>query len=403
MPPSSSSHHRTTRLARHLASLSAAGLLLAGCGAAGERASLRYGLRADEIQPRTAHPLRVAVLPLRDDRAAEDGPDSAKRFLYQGVEYESTDLDRLQGEPMAQLTEIVARHLAGARIFREVVLVLSPDQDPAADLILTGRVYRMRGYVEAEPEKKKEQPEAEAQKERRVLAEVVIKDLRLVDARQRDRVLMSVDVGWSLVERWKPGPEGPPSPWKVLEEALHVALGDLATEIAGADLSGTFIVRSKVALELPSEVEALDLGAQLFGHLPAHPPAGWAFARSSEEARPSGWKGEARCVEVRFQQQQTLRFHRVLGPYRPTVLLWACPQELALSMDMQADYPARLLGESAQHRYFAHALGETNWPAAEQEIAAHLELVLPSSKYVFEVGPNGVEAAAPPRVLQTPP
>src|SRR5688572_32573066 len=50
-------------------------------------------------------------------------------------------------------TTLFRSHLAASRAFAQVILVLDETQAPEADLILTGRVRRMRGYVEAEDRK----------------------------------------------------------------------------------------------------------------------------------------------------------------------------------------------------------------------------------------------------------
>lgn len=327
------------------------------------------------------HPLKVALLPLQDHTAEGDGPD-ADRFSYQGIEYAATSLSDLRGEPTHRITEVLARHLAKAGLFSQVILVLDPGQAPEADLLLTGRIYRMRGYVEAEP------PEDAAGK-RLVLSEVVLKDLKLRDAANPKRVLLEADTGWSTFGR-RSVKEAGPTAWEVLGETLFVAVRGFEEVIAGADLSGVYDVREKVALALPTTSSSSP-----FGELGARPPHGWSFARTSTAAKPIGWKGRPACEEARLEQRQTLRFHRVLGPYRPTVLIWACPVEDGFTYDDHVEFPSLFLGERDHRtRYFGWTVGETNWPKALDQISRHLQVVRPTERYVFELPARAATSSA---------
>lgn len=342
--------------------------LVAACASA----EIPYTLSHVATPAAPVHEVKVAVLPLADDRLAGDGPDT-DRFTYRGVEYEATDLSDLEGEASHRITEMVARHLAKAGLFTQVILVLDPSQAPEADLLLTGRIYRMRGYVEVEPED-------DARRERHVLSEVVLQGLTLRDAADPERVLLESDTGWSTFDR-RAVEEAGPTPWDVLGETLFVALDKFAQIVAGADLSGALDVRRKVALNLPATASTAT-----FGELGSSPPHGWGFSQTSTAAQPIGWKGRSDCEEARFEQKQTLRFHRVLGPYRPTVLVWACPVEAEFTYDDHEEFPSLFLGErNGRIRYFGWALGETNWPEALHQIARHLQVVPPSQRYLFEL------------------
>jgi hypothetical protein len=338
-----------------------------------------YDLAEVQTRPSAIHPYRVAMLPLVDDRQTGDGPD-AEIFQYQGIEYAATDLGELRGDARHRITELVANHLAKARVFAQIILVLDADQAPEADLLLSGRIYRMRGYVEAEAPDPKSGRDLN---QRMVLSEVVIKDLVLTDAKDPQRALIKLDAGWSTHESRTVADAG--TPWSVLGETLFVALTQATDEIAKADLSGKYDVRSRVGLELAPTSST----AGAFGELASRPPHGWKFVETSSASRPIGWRGDPRCNEAMLEQRQSVRFHRVLGPYRPTVRLWSCPQDSGYVFDGREEFPSLYLGERpGGRRYFLHALGETNWPDASEQLIAHLGIVKPKEKYVFELAPK---------------
>lgn len=357
----------------------AVALAALGCG----HAQIPYDLSL--VMPRggsgsaPVHAKRIALLPFKDARAAEEGPDSTERYVYHGIEFVHTDLEDLRGSPWARITELVARHIAATRLFSQVILVLSPDQAPEADLVMSGAVERMRGYVEAgPPDSRSGRPEGE----RMVLAEVVLADIEVRDAHAPAKLLFDADVGWSVYEKRFLQGDRSPDPWEVLSEALFKALSDLSSEIERADLSGALLVSERVSLGLSPTPEG-----GLFGELERSPPAGWRFAVTSTLSRPVGWRTiEARCREATLEQLQTLRFHRVLGPYRPSIVLWVCPEDLGLSYDALEEFPARYLGQRANgSRYFARALGESNWPEAVEDIRVHLGVHSPVNRYIFEI------------------
>jgi hypothetical protein len=208
---------------------------------------------------------------------------------------------------------------------------------------------------------------------------VIIKDLSLTDAKNPERKLLAIDAGWSTHEPRTIGP----TPWNVLGETLFVALDRAANEIAKADFSGKYDVRTKVNLAL-----APTSSTAVFGDLPSAPPHGWKFVETSSAAAPLGWRGEKRCREAQVEQQQVVRFHRLLGPYRPTVWLWSCPTDASYTFDGRVEFPSLYLGDRAGRRYFLHALGETNWPDADDEVVAHLGIVRPAKRYIFELKPE---------------
>lgn len=349
-----------------------AAIVFVFAAACAPQANIPYDLARVETAPSPRHDRVLAILPLTDGRKVNEAPDPKGRFVYNGTEYVGTRLDDLPGNPMWRVTEVLGQHLARTNHFAQVVLVLSRDQAPEADLFLTGSVVRARGYVEANaPDEKSGRPEDE----RKVLSEVLIEALRIVD--REGRVLMDVSVGWSSASKTRV-PEGQTiDPWRVLAKSMRVAITDFSDLIAKADLSGAFVVEDAVAMTATATTG--------FGALEGATPPGWTFTRTSTAAMPVGWTGRAACTQVRFRQRQTIRFHRFLGPYRPSVLVWTCPDSVALTYDAKADFPAKFVGTHGRSRYFVHRVGESNWPTAEAEVTARLGAEAPPRRHVFEL------------------
>lgn len=334
------------------------------------------------------HAKKVALLPLIDSRLPAEGSDDAEGFDYRGIEYTHTALTDLSGPPLFRITEMLAQHLARAHIFDQVILVLSPDQAPEADLIMQGHLRRMRGYVEARPPDPKT---GRPKNERYVLAEVFFEDIEVRDAKQNDRILLRVDAGWSIDEKRMYDGDREPDPWPVLGEALHRAVSDFASELEHADLSGKLLVKDKVRLNADAPEDAADAEAaraRPFAALAETPPEGWALVKSSTASKPLGWRGDAgRCAELRLEQRQTVRFNRTLGPYRPSLILWACPNDQRLTYDALEEFPARYIGVRADGSlFFMRTLGESNWPTALEELRGYLAITPPRGRYNFEVG-----------------
>lgn len=105
-----------------------------------------------------------------------------------------------------------------------------------------------------------------------------------------------------------------------------------------------------------------------------------------------------------FTQRQSLRFHRLLGPYRPRVVLWICPATARLRWSPRAELPAVLMGTDPEGRWvFGSALGQTNWPSALDDLARALVIDPPSSPYVIEIDGSGPTRAAEPTEIPAPP
>lgn len=352
-------------------------LLVAGC--AGR--TIAYPLGAVDARPDPLHRVRVAVVPFSDARSEEEGPDDAEAFSYDGVELGHTDLSELSGPATDAITELVARHLAKAHVFAQLILVQDSEDAPEADLVMSARLRRARGYVEANPRKASRGRPLD---ERTVLAEVLIADLELRDP--TGRVLFRSDFGWSILQERKIAGAAP-DPWMVLTEALFVTNEQLVRALADADLSGGSRVLDRV--ELP-RVTRTSTGGDPFGALEGDLPEGWSFTRTASAARPVGWKGgPAACREAQIAQLHTQRFHRVLGPYRPRLRLWACGPEVPLRFDALVEFPAKFMGTRADGlRYFSLMLGQSNWPHAGEQVAQRLQVTPPAERHVFELGPG---------------
>ncbi len=324
-------------------------------------------------------PYKVAILPLRDARPTEEAPDAKGRFIYRGQAYVGTTLEQLGSAPVSnQLTTYLARFLAYRRIFAQVILVDSLSQAQGADLVLSGEVVRMRGYIETtSPDKKSGRPEDE----RQTLSEVYLRNLRLVPL-AGGLPLWESDLGWASQETISTQAKAPlPSPWQVLAPSLTKSLEQLAQLLEKADLSGQLKIPAQTALSSAEDSPgSLDTLAQVL-------PASWKIGATSSAAAPRGWNGPTSCQRTKLVQRQTQRFHRVLGPYQPSFRIYRCPTQAAYSYQSQEEFPARYMGkDSSQNNYFFGSTGQNNWPSALQQLQNYLRLSKPNSRYIFKVG-----------------
>ncbi|MCB9654601.1 MAG: hypothetical protein H6729_10785 [Deltaproteobacteria bacterium] len=351
------------------------------------------------------HPLSIAILPLVDDRAREDR-SSARAFVYQGLEFEATVLDDLGAAPLDRMTEVVARHLQHEGLFSRIELVRSIEQASGVDLVLDGRVSRFRGYVQSKLDASVASDRGEVDgptKTRRVLAEVVLSDLRIrrMDGRQPTTSVMECDAGWSIDDR-RQVEDRRLGAWDVSAEALRVALDAYSRTLREADLSGRYQVRDRVHLASADPEAARAETAPLEEAMTAlgrRTPPGWRFSRADEAGNPPGWRIDRGCIEGQFVALQTLRFHRALGPFVPSVRVWACPAEIEGHYDMHAEFAAQYLGPApGGTHYFAYSVGSTNWPGAFRELAEHFRaLTPPSGGRVLDIVPARSSSAAPTR------
>ncbi|NJK88941.1 MAG: hypothetical protein HC923_05725 [Myxococcales bacterium] len=288
---------------------------------------------------RAAHAATIAVLPLVDDRSPEAPDDAKGEYLYQGRRYRGTNLRWLKDPELHRLTGRMAESILASGAFARVVLVLEPGDAPEADLLLQARIRRARGYVEAEPESGAPW----------VLSEVVLSEVRILDARTRE-LRFHGDVGWTLFEQR----EGAVDPWVVLAETMDRAIATAAEVWRSSDFT-SFVVEPKL------DDDALEDSAV---------PRGWSRTEPRPRTAPRGWDGEERCEEHRYVQRQATRFHRSIGPYLPSVLFWLCPPDVVLRWKGDATLPAAFVGKTSDGRWlFAVSLGPSNWDDAVDEIS----------------------------------
>lgn len=311
-----------------------------------------------------AHRLRVAVLPFLDGRT--EAPAPRGRYVYGGVEYRGTEL---RGDAMSQLTQAFAERLLTRGVFEEILLVRDRSQARSADLFLTGRVRRARGYVEASPD----QDDSEEAKARGplawIVAEVDVQDLRLVD--REGQVRFDGATGWALHRQTR----GVEDPWAVLGEAWAQAADQVAGVWREAELQSA---------RVPDQV-GLAPGKLGFDALTERVPTGWSAYRDDARS-PRGWSGDASCARLVLSQMHGLRFHRALGPYVPQARVWRCPPDVELEWDEGESYAAKLAGRSSDGRWlFVSVVGASNWSGAEEQLVEALAVEPPEQSYVFKI------------------
>ncbi len=354
----------------------------------------------------------IAVLPFVDGRSAADAEDSADLYVYGGSEFVHTDLGELAGGPERAFAEALARHLVARHSFARVVLVDRLEDAPEADLVLSATLRRARGYVEAKdrpgpqdegrasPEKetptwrgmappRRSPRAARPQDERTVLAEVWIEDVTVRSTKAPQDRLLTADLGWSVVAERKAAPK-PPDPWEVLAEALDTAHAQLTGLLDEADLSGAFVAQesAEISATATATLAARTSTAALFQAIAEASPRGWRPGSAGREGWPLGWRGDrGRCVSIALEEAQSQRFHRALGPYRPTVQIYVCSNSSHLRFDPLVEFPAEYLGTVVDGAHlFVHALGRSSWKRPVKDLERFLRPSPPTKRHIFEIG-----------------
>jgi len=361
----------------------------------------------------------IAVLPFVDGRSAVDAEDSVDLYVYGGTEFRHTDLGELAGGPERAFAEALARHLVARHSFARVVLVDRLEDAPEAELVLSATLRRARGYVEAnerpDPEEASSAPEKEAptwrgmapqrrasrparpKDERTVLAEVWIEDVTVRSTKALSQRLLTADLGWSVVAERKATPK-PPDPWEVLAEALDTAHGQLSSLLDEADLSGAFVAQdsTEISPTVTATLAARTSTAALFQAISEASPRGWRAHSAGREGWPIGWRGDrGRCVSIALEEAQSQRFHRALGPYRPTVQIYVCGNSSHLRFDPLVEFPAEYLGTVVDGAHlFVHALGRSSWKRPVRDLERFLSPSPPTKRHIFEIGSRAGRRAA---------
>lgn len=356
-------------------------VLLAGCGST--RAELPYDVSRVSPAPVPTHPLSVALVRLKDGRLPSEAPDG-DRYRYRGIEYRGTVLEQLGLEPLRDVTWAVAAHLARARVFEKVLVVAEPAQ-VEADLIVEGRLIRLRGYVEV--------PQDQAP-ELRVVGESAF--VFVVRRSPGTPVIARFEVGFSFHDLR--AAESAPEPWALAAEVLRPALEQLVRGARRAELRGAPLLGPA---RLPASIALPETEPALRGALAAGAPKGWTF-EDRASAWPRGWKKvtsppAVECASAAFRARQEHGFHRMLGPFVPEVRIWWCPDTAGLEWDPHEDFPARYLGrDPAGRRWFARQVGRSSWRRAPESLAEALGLVPPALRHAFRLGPGAVETGPSP-------
>ena len=346
-------------------------LTLAGC----RTATIPYDLEKVAQRKTPIHARSLVVVPFVDAREGTDRDSDEPIFVYGGIAYRTTDLSHLQGTAERTLAELLARHLVKAGVFASVILVDRIEDAPEADLVLAATIRRARGYAEAEGRS----AESKKPRDRRsVLAEVWLEDVTITERGGTHRALFDVDLGWSILEERI----GEPDPWAILGEALATVGQQAVRLLASADLEGGYVVLPAVALGAATSSGAPGLDA-----LATAAPPGWRVTTST--ASPGGWKRTAgECQSTVLRAAQTQRFHRVLGPYVPTVRVSWCGLDARLEIDDRVEFPAVYLGKSKRGAHvFVEALGASNWPRAADQISRFFEIDAPPKRHIFVITP----------------
>lgn len=328
------------------------------------------------------HALSIAILPVLDQRPRDEGTDRAYRFSYRGKSYGFTDLRSLKRGLSGELSGHIAQALHRAGMFKKIILVDAASDAGSVDLVLSSQVARARGYVE-QADTQKEKPRTE-DKTLQLMSEFVLSDVRLSHTSSSAHMVFDSDFGWSIFEKREVEDEVAAA-YTVLGEALTRTLRQLVLALASSDLSG----RTRIIKNVQFTSKASLPGP--FGLLAKQGPIGWKVAKLTETSSvPTGWQGsEVDCSSLILRSKQSWRFHRVLGPYQPSVKIWYCAASSALDYDMRADQSAEYLGRSSNgSHYFVKALGETNWKSCREDIVRHLNIIRPTKKYIFQLRPR---------------
>ncbi len=352
------------------------GVVLACAGTPAQIPSLLVDQRF--LEP-AAQRQSIAILPLVDARKGGESPDDKGKYVYRRRLFRGTNLDWLAPEPMEQVTRAFAQALVSTSAFARVELVRDVRQARRSDLVLSAKVLRARGYVE--DVKKGEVPW--------ILAEVVLSDIEIRSGVEGP-LRFSGATGWSVWRQARSSDPEPLSPWWVLGATLQQATQKLADVLRTSNFESFEVPSATGLAEVPADSVAPTSAATA-----ALVPRGWKEVATAT-ATPAGWAGEGACEEVRLAQRQALRFHRVLGPYVPMVLVWSCPSDVDLRWQSRAEYPAKLLGRSPEGWVFGLALGASNWRSPLTDLRRVLAID-PVPDYVIRVSKGGVEALVPPK------
>lgn len=260
--------------------------------------------------------------------------------------------------PASFATRTLAAALSSTGRFARV-LVLDPGAAAHTDLVLEGRLRRLKGVVRYHVARG-EKPRIE-----RALGDVFVDRIEVVE-RATGRLAFAGQAGAQLTRHPKAV-----DPYALARAAMTRAADDLAAEVAHTDLSHARLARS-VSID-PAARGTLD-------SLAAALPTGWRLVTRAPSA-PPGWDGPPTCRTLRLVDETRRYYNPSLGHYRASLDVWACPAGWAARLhlgDGGARYPAELLGRTkAGAPVFELHLGESTWKDAAPAVRRYLALVPP--------------------------
>jgi hypothetical protein len=249
-------------------------------------------------------------------------------------------------------------------------------------LILSAKVTRARGYVQKDEQTKTPNPDSKTRIKRAIMSEFVLSEVKLTKTSQPKELVFESDFGWSILDEGEIR-DPKKAAWDVLGRSMRATFDQLEKAIRNADLSGGFVARKSVRFDEFAQAD------NAFGAFESKVPATWLAGDSVKTATaPTGWKSDrCDCLQLRLRARQTWRFHRVLGPYQPEVVLWSCIARDVFKYDVKSEHPAEFLGQTPSRRLlFLRALGETNWKSVREDVRRHLNVEKPKNRYLFQVG-----------------
>jgi hypothetical protein len=298
---------------------------------------------------------------------------------YDGYTGEAMTRDRAyRGAVDEMASDALADALRATGRFAEVRRVSQADRADA-DLVLDGRLRRLRGWQAYRVEKDAPARILES------IGDVFIDEVVIIEAKT-GRIVFIGQTGAMLEE-----PPDDVDPYAAAQAAFEAAAVHLAERVAKVDFEAADLSH-EVHLEATRSggVEALLVSL----------PPGWIGAEDPATV-PAGWAADTPCAAYRFEDATRWFFHPRLGFYRPNLALWACPPgwqgEMRLGGDDPERFPASVVGFDADGgAWIALTLGKTSWPGATQQVVRFLSLRAPGTEQVFSLPPDGGEAPVSP-------
>ncbi len=327
----------------------------------------------------------IAVITLEDARPARD-KEALSSWLAEhgGYTGEAVTRDMAYRRPLTELaSDALARALADTGKFSEVKRVSRPRRAGDYDLVLTGRLRRLRGWQAYRVESDRSSRVIES------MGDVFLDEMHISDSRTGKLVFIG-QTGAMLEEI----PETV-DPYAVARTAFVEALGALAEQVEKSDLNQTVSVEVRMRDESRGGLD--DLLESL--------PEGWSGRRMDLEV-PAGWSGEPRCRKFHFADDTRVNYHPRLGFFSPEIEMWSCRADWAGEMDLGGEgvrYHATVIGSSPDGgAVLILSLGKSSWPDAIEDLARYLDLAPPEGEPVFSLPMSEAEPVDCPSRVKAP-